>query len=104
MLDISSIEKIAGDVVRTQVSDNALERIFAAPTTDSEGKEALRITLILKTDAARKLTGHQALDVQVDIRRRLLGAGEERFPLFDYATEQEFQDDGQMDEQDGDIH
>lgn len=89
MIDTMRISEIAGEVARTGVADSSLERIVTEPATDSQGNEALRIILVLKPDAAQKLTGDQALDLLVGIQRRLRDAGEERFPIVEYATEQE---------------
>lgn len=99
MLDNLRITEIAGNVVRAQVAGNRLERILAAPTTDSEGKEALRITLVLKPDAAKELTGAQAVDVLVGIQQSLWREGEQRFPIVEYATEQELREDEDIDRQ-----
>jgi len=76
-------------VARTRVAEANLERIVTEPATDSEGKEALRIILVLKPGAAKILTGDQALDLLVGIQQKLQAEGEERFPIVEYATEQE---------------
>lgn len=88
MLDSQAITQIARKVASAQVAAG-LERVVTEPATDSEGNEALRITLVLKPDAAKKLTGDEALDLLVAIQQKLRAAGEERFPIVEYATEQE---------------
>jgi hypothetical protein len=94
MLDAQKITRIARDVARTQVAGASLKRIMTEPATDSEGKEALRIILVLKPQAARKLTGDQALDLLVGIQQKLEASGEERFPIVEYATERELVSQG----------
>jgi hypothetical protein len=89
MLDSQRITEIAGEVARKQVAEANLERVVSEPATDSEGNEALRITLVLKPEAARKPTGDDALDLLVGIQQKLRAEGEERFPIVEYATEQE---------------
>ena len=102
MLDNLKITELAGIVVRARVSNDKLERILTQPTTDSEGKEALRITLVLKPEAAKTLTGAQALDVLVGIQQSLRREGEQRFPIVEYATEQELREDEDADQQNED--
>ncbi len=89
MLDSNQISDIAGQVVRTKLSKAHLERIVTESATDSDGNEALRITLVFKPEAAKKLTGDNALDLLVGIQQKLQAEGEERFPIVEYATEQE---------------
>lgn len=89
MLDGQKISEIAGKVARTWLAEANLERVFTEPATDSEGNDALRITLVLKPEVARKLTGDQALDVLVGIQQGLQAQGEERFPIVEYVTERE---------------
>lgn len=89
MLDNHRISEISEGVVRTLVAKSDLERILTEPATDSEGNAALRITLVLRQAAAQALSGDEALDLLVGIQERLRAAGEERFPIVEYATEQE---------------
>lgn len=91
MLDTQKIVEIAGKVARNWVTEANLERTVAEPATDSQGNEALRITIVLKPEAAGTLTGDDALDLLVEIQRRLRVEGEERLPIVEYATEQELE-------------
>jgi hypothetical protein len=68
--------------------------------TDSEGNEALRITVVLKPEASGKFTGDQALDLLVDVQQALQGAGEQRLPIIEYATEGELDEEGDGEEGD----
>jgi len=49
----------------------------------------LRITIVIPQGAAARLKGDAVLDTLVDIQNRLRNAGEERFPIVEYATEEE---------------
>jgi hypothetical protein len=91
MLDDDRILEIARDIARAQISDSNLERVLSEPTTDSEGNDALHITVVLKPDAVGLISGDTALDVLVNIQRQLQAEGEERLPIVEYATEQELQ-------------
>jgi hypothetical protein len=98
MLNNQKILEITKDVAHTRVNDGNLERVVIEPATDSEGHEALRITLVVNPEAARKLTGDEALDLLVGIQQKLRAEGEERFPIVEYATEQELvNEDSQQD-------
>lgn len=89
MLDESKIIEIAEGIARKQVAGAGLERVLTRPTTDSEGNEALRITVVLKPEAVHRMTGDEALDLLVGLQQQLSDAGEERFPMVEYATEEE---------------
>ena len=89
MLSTSRIEQIAADAARKQVAAGGLERVLAEPATDSDGKEAVRITLVVTPKTATSLTGDQALDLLIEVQNRIQEAGDERFPIIEYATEQE---------------
>jgi hypothetical protein len=88
MLDIEEITRIAGGIARKELP-TAVERVFTEHTTDMQGNDALRIVVVVKPRAVRKITGDQALDFLVGLRRKFDEEGEERFPIVEYATEQE---------------
>ena len=67
----------------------AVERVLVEPMVDSQGDEALRVTLVLDPEAVDRITGDQALDVLVDIKRAVRAAGDERLPIIYYATEED---------------
>lgn len=89
MLDFKTIEAIATKVARRQISEQDFERAISQSATDSEGKDALRITLVLKQEAVQSLSGDSALDILVELQNELDRQGEERFPIIEYATDQE---------------
>ncbi len=90
MLDTSRIIELAEQAARKWI---AVERVLVEPTVDSQGEEALRVTLVLDPQAVERVTGDQALDVLVDINEALQNAGEERLPIIFYATEEELRAD-----------
>ena len=94
MLDQDQVDQIAREVATANLTSHAVTSVSSASTTDSEGREALRITIVLEPDAVPKLTGDAVLDTLVQIHDHLRKAGEERFPLIEYATEAELQDSG----------
>lgn len=93
MLHDHKINEIAERVARGQVDEAGLERVLAEPITDSEGNDALRITVVLKPETAQSLSGEAALDLLVELQRALQKEGEERFATVQYATEEELKAD-----------
>jgi hypothetical protein len=89
MLKPEKISEIAGEVARAKLSSHVVGEVLAEPTTDSEGDEALRVTIVLEPGAASKLKGDSVLDTLVQIQDRLREAGEDRFAIVEYATQDE---------------
>lgn len=84
-----TISEVTTNVVSQRLPQARVEAVHAEPTTDSEGKEAVRITIVLAPDTARSFTGDQALDLLVAIQQALLAGGEDRFPIVQYTTSEE---------------
>lgn len=93
MLDTATISRLAEDVARDTAVKPSIERVMTQPVTDSEGKGGLRITFVIKPGSIERLSGDETLDLLVGIQRRLLDEGEERFPVVEYATEEELLED-----------
>lgn len=93
MLDDLRITEVTRDVVQNQVAVPGLERVLTRPVIDSDGNDALRITLVWNPEAAEKLTGDNAVDLLVGIQERLEEEGEERFAIIEHATEEELATD-----------
>ena len=89
MLDNKRIRQIAEQVATANLSSANFTSIRSSTTTDSEGHEALRITIIIKPGAEAKIKGDAALDTLVQIQDRLRKEGEERLPIVEYATKEE---------------
>jgi hypothetical protein len=90
MLDNSKIAKIARDVVTANLSNSAaVIDVTAAPRVDSEGRDALRITIVLRPINNARIEGEAALGTLVQIHTQLQAAGDDRFPLLEYTTENE---------------
>lgn len=105
MLSADTISRITRDAVAKQVAVADLERVRTETTADSDGNEAVRITIVLTAHGVKSLTGDQALDLLTEVQQRLQHEGDERFPIIEYATEQELEldepvGDGDNDEDD----
>ena len=93
MLDAQKVTEIA-DAVARRIAPADLERVVTEPATDSEGNAALRIIVVLKPDATARFGGDNALDLLVGVQHELRREGEERFPIIEYATEGELDQQG----------
>ncbi len=96
MLELAEVN----DVVRKAASailkrGAGPQRVFSEPIADSEGQEALHITIVLKPGGADRISGDMALDTLVEVERALRGANDDRFPIIDYATEEELASSGE---------
>lgn len=89
MLHDTRIREIALHAAQLGIANNGIEKVLTEPATDSDGNDALRITLVLTPAAVQSLTGDNALDILVNIQQSLSREGEERFPIVEYATETE---------------
>jgi hypothetical protein len=94
MLDEKRIQQIAREVATANLTSANVSSIASSTAIDSEGHEALRITIVIKPGAEVKIKGDAALDTLVQIQDRLRKAGEERFPIVEYATKKELSESG----------
>jgi hypothetical protein len=63
--------------------------VMSQPISDSHGQDALDVTIVLKTGSVDKITGDMVLDTLVSADRALRAAGDDRFPIIHYVTEEE---------------
>jgi hypothetical protein len=95
MLDQDKIDRVAFAAASTALARAQVTRIFSEPVIDSTGHEALRITIVLKDDAAvGNVSGSDAVDALVRIQTSLQKSGEDRLPIVEYATEEELKQSG----------
>jgi hypothetical protein len=95
MLDLIKINDVVNTAATATLKRQAgVQRVFSEPASDSEGNEALRITIVLKRGSADKISGEKALNTLVGIERALREAGEDRFPIIEYVTEEELESSG----------
>jgi len=94
MLQADQISRIVSEVVQANTTPTSVRSVKTEPATDSEGEEALRITIVVTPDAVTQLESGPVLDTLVQLQDRLREAGEERFPIVEYATEEELEEIG----------
>lgn len=89
MLEQKKIIEIAQKVAVANLSSSAVKSAMSEPAVDSQGREALRITIVIEPGAAEKFKGQAVLKTLVEIQNQLQKAGDERFPIIQYATEED---------------
>lgn len=91
MLTTDKISQIVSEVVRANTTPTSVRSVTAEPAIDSAGEDALRITIVITPEAVALLKKGAVVDTLVQIQDRLLEAGEERFPIIYYVTEEELE-------------
>lgn len=94
MLDEKRIREIAQEVATANLTTANVSSVSSSAAIDSEGHDALRITIVIKPGSASKIKGDATLDTLVGIQERLRAEGEERFPIVEYATKKELSTSG----------
>jgi hypothetical protein len=86
MLEAPQIQKLMRQVAAGILPTRSLLEVRSEAAQDSEGHEALKITLVLAEDAIDGLRPDQLVGLFREVRDCLLQKGDERFPLLSYAT------------------
>ena len=97
MLELRKIDEIATRAASTVLKAAGISRVFSRPTLDSDGHEALNVTVVLKNETYRGVTGDLALTTIVKIGQELTHSGEERLPIVGFATEEELAAEASLD-------
>lgn len=85
--------KLIQQALVSELGKNNVVRVAHEPTTDSRGQGALKITVVLAPGAAKKLANGAVLDALVKLRERLSDMREDRFPIIEYVTQAELDQD-----------
>ncbi|MEX2299268.1 MAG: hypothetical protein WD715_17770 [Dongiaceae bacterium] len=75
------------------LGDKTIVRVASEPATDSQGRAAIRITVVISADAIQKLREGSALLASITLRERLREMQEDLVPIIEYATEAELKQD-----------
>lgn len=84
MLNAAEIGEIAKKVATEHLSPGVVDAVSSEETIDSQGRDALRITITLKAKTANTLTGDGVLGTLVAIQSRLAEKGDDRLPIVEY--------------------
>jgi hypothetical protein len=96
MLDERNVSEIARTIAADNFTSAAVARVVSEPFIDSEGERVVRITIVLNPGFPDRIKGDDALNTLVGIHARLRDEGEERYPLIEYATEEELNEIGDV--------
>lgn len=86
-------DRLIDDAFESKLGEENVIRVEKEDATDSLGREALKIIVILKPGATKILNGGAALDAQVVLQQRLHRLQDNRVPMIHYATEAELEQD-----------
>ena len=91
MLELRGVDQVVDKAASSALTRAVVSRVFSKPTIDSEGREALNVTVVLKQGKGGSVSGDAALSAIVRIQHDLRERGEERFPIVYFATEEELE-------------
>lgn len=89
-----AFRKLIRQALVAELGDKNVVRVDLEPTTDSQGQEALKVTVVIAPGAIRRFADGAVLDALVGVRERLREMRDDRFPIIEYATEAELELDG----------
>jgi hypothetical protein len=92
MLDMETIRQFSTEIAKANLGRENVVRVESEPTTDSQGEEALNLLIVIAPGIAETFNGEEVVNTLVQISARLRQAGDERFPIIEYATEEELAD------------
>jgi type IV secretory pathway VirJ component len=94
MIENERVAEIAAQIATANLASVSAAKSEA--TVDSEGRDALKITIVLMpgSTASIESKADAVLDTLVQIKNRLQEEGEERFPIVEYATQEELDESG----------
>ena len=95
MLELAKVNAVVNKAASAVLKQRAgVQRVLSEPESDSQGHEALHITIVLKRGGADQISGDNALDTLVGVEKALREAKEDRFPIIDFVTEEELESSG----------
>ena len=94
MLDLEQVTQISSEVAKANLPPQGVVRVQSEPTVDSQGQDALYLTIVVAPEAADRVSGDAVVNTLVQIHDRLRDAGDDRFPIIEYTTEAELEEIG----------
>jgi hypothetical protein len=91
MLEDKKIAELAQQTASANLGVQAFESVRTEPVIDSEGRDALRITIVIKPGRIEGLSGSKLLNTLYQIQYQLSLAGEERLAIVNYSTKKELE-------------
>lgn len=94
MLTHEKVSEIVTGVASANLTPSVVRTVLSEPITDSEGADALRVTIVIEPGSEERLKGDAVLTTLVQIQERLQAEGEDRFAIVEYATTRELEESG----------
>jgi hypothetical protein len=94
MLQLDKISEAARQVASANLNPGTIVSASSEPSVDSEGRDALRIMMIVKPETVSDISGDKVLDILVQTQARLQREGEERPVTIEYGTPEEVEQGG----------
>lgn len=94
MLTSAKVSEIVKRVASANLTSSAVRAVMSEPTTDSQGADAWRVTIVIEPGSEDRLKGDAVLTTLVEIQDRLQAEGEDRFAFVEYATMEELEQSG----------
>ena len=92
ILPPDKIRALVQNVATATLGSAHVKDFLSEPTTDLDGNAALKVTIVLASEAsATTMAPNAALDTLVRVHDELLKKGDERFPFIRYATAEDLQ-------------
>lgn len=89
MLTLEQVDAIVREVATRHLAALGVTDVASEPTVDSQGDEALRITITVQSGKRVGESGGPLLDTLSEISTLLQQGGDPRFPIIEYAAEDE---------------
>lgn len=89
LLTPNEIDTIATEAAQANLTPSVARRVFSESTIDSQGQDALLLTVVVSPSAAESISGEALIKNLIDTQNRLREAGEDRRAIFSYATEED---------------
>lgn len=93
-MDYGDVSKVVEKAAKSALGRKNVVRVFTEPSSDAEGRDALRITIVLVPGAVDRAEGDALLNNLLKIHDSLYELGEQRTPIVGYATEEELAEIG----------
>jgi hypothetical protein len=83
-LDPRDIEQIVKRIATANLSRGSVQSVVSQPMIDSEGQEAVQITITLTSGSTASVKGDAALNTFIEIKDKLRDQGDTRFPFVEF--------------------
>lgn len=91
----SEVDALVARVASASLGGHTITRVMSGPSVDLDGLNAVRVTIVLSNDDI-EVTGDAAMNTIVDLHQALQRAGDDRFPLVDFTTEEDLASDADL--------